>query len=123
MGKFDRIKRFAKADLHQVVIKRLIVPHRPCAEQPKESVLHLARGSLGIGEAKDLFGRNTFQQQKRHSVGQHFRFSRPCICRQPGRSCRIGGPHLRLAGFILHAHDRSSRTGVAARSHSPNRES
>ena len=114
------IDRAFRAQLVQRARQGGIVQHRPFAQPFEQPVLHLAGGSLGIGQAQDVLRLDPGQQQTRHPVGQHPRLARSGIGGQPGGAVRAGGLNLAFAGGIA-AHSRSSGVATVLRSHSPNR--
>ena len=50
------------------MLQCFIALHGPGAEPFEQTVLHLARGGLGIGQAQDVLGQNAFKQQARDPV-------------------------------------------------------
>ena len=94
--------------------------HGPFPQGMKQSVLHLCRRRLGVGDAENLLGAGATEQQPRHPVGEHPCFTGTGIGGQPGGAVRSGRLDLTFSGGIP-IHAISWGWAVVALSHSPKR--
>ncbi len=94
--------------------------HRPVAEPREQTVLHLGRRRLGIGEAENALRFGAGQEKARDAVDQDAGLARPGIGRQPYRPRRVRRLDLPPARLVAHQ-PTSSGTGGSLISHSPAR--
>ena len=67
----------------QLLQKRDIVQHGPAPQPLEQPVLHLRRRRFCIGQAKNILRHHPIEQEPRHAICQHARFSRAGIGREP----------------------------------------
>ncbi len=104
------------------LFQQWVIPqHGPFAKAFEQPILHLAGGSLGIGQAQNVLGLHSAQQQARDPVCQNPCLARARIGGEPCRRIGARGLHLPFVGVVMRAHVRFSGWVSAVRSHSPNR--
>ena len=99
-GEVGRVELCQFAQFRQRIGERCVRHHRPFAQAVKQTVLHLARGGFGIGQAQNPLRFNVLQQQAGHTVGQNPGLARPRIGRKPGGRGGVGGGDLGRGGVM-----------------------
>ena len=94
--------------------------HGPFAQALEQSVLHLACGGFGIGQAQNVLRLDPFKKKSGNPVRKHTRFSRSRVCLKPSGFLGSGGFDLCVCGLVPD-HSRSSGLGASEISHSPKR--
>ncbi len=79
----DRIGRAAQQAL-QLAAELGILRRDPAGETIDDTLGHLGRRGLRVGQAQDAIRRGSRKQQAQHTHGEYVRLARSGICRDPG---------------------------------------
>ena len=89
-----RIGRLAQLVVDHVVERRVVI-RRPYGERVEDALGHIGGGSLGEGDAEDLFRLDALEQEIDHALREHMRLARAGVGGDPGRCFGIGRRPLR----------------------------